>query len=131
MNQGSCLCGGITYQIQDEIGPIIYCHCQRCRKSSGSAFVTSTEILRSQFEVTAGHDLVQVYRVEGSLDRAFCQKCGSQLYSLRDATPKTMRVRMGTLDTVITKKVSSHIFVGSKASWDDILDTAPQYLERP
>ena len=26
MNQGSCLCGGITYQIQDEIGPIIENH---------------------------------------------------------------------------------------------------------
>ncbi len=31
--QGSCLCQGIRYEIKGDIGDIIQCHCQRCRKS--------------------------------------------------------------------------------------------------
>ncbi len=131
MTRGSCLCGGIHYQIHHEIGPIIYCHCQRCRKSSGSAFVTSTEILRSNFEVTQGQDLIKKFENEGKVDRFFCSHCGSQLYSQRASTPLIMRVRLGTLDDNIDTKVSSHIFVGSKAEWHDILDDAIQHQERP
>jgi hypothetical protein len=42
-----------------------------------------------------------------------------------------MRVRLGTLDTEITERVSSHIFVGSKAEWHEIQDDAIQHQERP
>jgi len=42
-----------------------------------------------------------------------------------------MRVRLGTLDTAINERVSSHIFVGSKAEWHEIQDEAIQYQERP
>ena len=35
---GSCLCGGLRYEIRGEIGDIVQCHCQRCRKANGTAF---------------------------------------------------------------------------------------------
>ena len=131
MIKGSCLCGEVQYQIQQELGPIIYCHCKRCRKSSGSAFVTSTEVLRANFKITQGSDFVKKYVNPGAVDRFFCSTCGSQLFSERAATPLTMRVRLGTIDDLITEKVQQHIFVGSKAEWHDIADDAPQYQERP
>ena len=131
MIRGSCLCGGIKYQIHHQLGPIIYCHCQRCRKSSGSAFVTSTEISRADFEVIEGQDLIKRYPNLGAVDRFFCSHCGSQLYSQRETTPLIMRVRLGTLDDRISEKVGAHIFVGSKAEWHEILDDAIQHQERP
>jgi hypothetical protein len=131
MMQGSCLCGGVKYQIHNALGPIIYCHCRRCRKSSGSAFVTSTEIDRTDFEVLHGLELIKKYPNPGAVDRFFCSHCGSQLYSQRAATPEKMRVRLGTLDDPITEKVKMHIFVGSKAEWHEIQDEATQYQERP
>jgi hypothetical protein len=45
--------------------------------------------------------------------------------------PEAIRLRVGTLDTPVSGKVSAHIFVGSKAEWFDILDDAPQFVERP
>jgi hypothetical protein len=129
--QGSCLCGAVRFQIQDGLGPIIYCHCRRCRKSSGSAFVSSTEILRKNFLVTHGKEAIKKYPNPGAVDRYFCSQCGSQLYSERATTPLIMRVRLGTIDDFIPNKVQQHIFVGSKAEWHDIADSAPQYTERP
>jgi hypothetical protein len=128
---GSCLCSGVHYKITNQLGPIVYCHCTRCQKASGSAAVNSVEILRRDFFITQGADLVQCFANEGQVNRFFCRNCGSQLFSQRDATPDNMRVRLGTLDTKIDKKVDFHIFVGSKPSWADILDNAPQYLARP
>jgi hypothetical protein len=113
------------------MGPIIYCHCTRCRKSSGSAFVTSTEIKRSSFRITQGQEFIKKFENPGAVDRFFCSECGSQLYSQREATPDVMRIRLGTIDTAFNERVSAHIFVGSKAQWSEIADDAPQYEERP
>ena len=130
MHNGSCLFGKIQYTISGNLNPIICCHCKRCRKSSGTAFVTSIPISQSDFHVTAGQDLIKTFHHEG-LDRAFCSDCGSQLFSIRASTPDIMRVRLGTMDTPVKSKISSHIFTASKAEWYDILDEAPQYAERP
>jgi hypothetical protein len=131
MIRGGCLCGKVQYQIDHGMGPIIYCHCTRCRKSSGSAFVTSTEIKRANFHITAGQELIKKFVNPGAVDRFFCSECGSQLYSQRMATPEVMRIRLGTIDTVFEERVSAHIFVGSKAPWHEIADEAIQYQERP
>lgn len=36
MIRGSCLCGGVRFEITRFIGPFELCHCSRCRKASGS-----------------------------------------------------------------------------------------------
>ena len=35
--RGSCVCGGIGYEIRPPYLFFQYCHCSRCRKLSGSA----------------------------------------------------------------------------------------------
>ncbi|MCW4628484.1 GFA family protein [Marinomonas rhodophyticola] len=63
--------------------------------------------------------------------RVFCKQCASPLYSRRSQMPELLRLRIGTLDSKIHSKPSSHIFVGSKAEWYEICDDIPQYQERP
>jgi hypothetical protein len=63
--------------------------------------------------------------------RVFCGRCGSPLFSKRDAMPELLRLRLGTLDTPVTAKPTAHIFVAEKAEWYDICDDLPQYAERP
>jgi len=35
--RGSCLCGGVRFEIDRAVGPVEFCHCTRCRKVSGSS----------------------------------------------------------------------------------------------
>jgi hypothetical protein len=35
--RGSCLCGGVYYEIRGSLGPAINCRCSMCRKVTGSA----------------------------------------------------------------------------------------------
>lgn len=128
--QGSCLCGGIHYDIHGEIGDVIQCHCQRCRKANGTAFATNAPISSTAFKITQGENLVKKFAASG-VYRWFCSECGSPLISSRDAQPELYRLRIGTLDTPLQQKPQMHIFVGSKAEWDCIADDLPQFEERP
>ena len=38
MLKGSCLCGGIAYEIVGPVGKALYCHCSMCRNYMGLHF---------------------------------------------------------------------------------------------
>jgi hypothetical protein len=130
-HQGGCLCETVRYEITGAIEKVIYCHCQRCRKASGSAFAAVAPVLQSHFVITQGQQHLKNYRTEAGVNRAFCSLCGSPIIAYRDNDPAVVRVRIGSLDTPLEEKVSAHIFVASKAEWHDIHDDALQYAERP
>ena len=58
---GSCLCDGIHYEIHGEIGEVIECHCQRCRKANGTAFATNAPIQKADFKITKGEELLKKF----------------------------------------------------------------------
>ncbi|MDP3494873.1 MAG: GFA family protein, partial [Hyphomonadaceae bacterium] len=52
MRTGGCLCGRVRYHCGDEIGPVNYCHCPDCRRSTGSAFNVGVRVPAAAFAVT-------------------------------------------------------------------------------
>ncbi|KQT36848.1 GFA family protein [Methylophilus sp. Leaf414] len=130
-HQGGCLCEAVRYEIAGTIEKVVYCHCQRCRKASGSAFAAVAPVLQTNFVITRGQQHLKNYRTEAGVNRTFCGLCGSPIIAYRENDPTVVRVRIGSLDTPLEEKVSAHIFVASKAEWHDIHDDAPQYDERP
>ena len=131
MLTGSCLCGGITYQVHTELGEIMVCHCSKCRKSNGSAFATNAPVSAQDFKLITGTEILAEFESTPGVFRVFCRNCGSPLYSRRPSMPDIIRLRIGSLDTVIKDKPVAHIFVASKAPWFEINDDLPQYDERP
>ena len=131
MLSGSCLCNGVQYEIKGELGDILQCHCQKCRKANGSAFAVNAAVSTTSLTLLKGKELLGEYESTPGVFRVFCKQCASPLYSRRPNMPELLRLRIGTLDTKIEGKPSSHIFVGSKAEWHDICDDIPQYEERP
>jgi hypothetical protein len=131
MHSGSCLCGAVRYEVHGELGPITVCHCHKCRKANGSAFSGVAPIARERLKFLSGQDALAEFESSPGVYRVFCKGCGAQLYSRRDATPETLRLRLGTLDTPIEGKPGMHIFTAYKAEWYDIPGDAPQYPERP
>jgi hypothetical protein len=131
MHKGSCLCGAVAYEVDGPLGDITYCHCSRCRKAGGAAFAAVSAVNTADFRIVKGQDALKTYRTDGGVERIFCSHCGSPLITKRATQPEIVRLRIGSLDTPVGKKVATHIFVGSKADWDDILDAAPQHMERP
>lgn len=131
MLKGSCLCNAIQYEIEGELGPTMMCHCSKCRKANGSAYAINAAVKTEQFRFIKGQELVSEFESSPGVFRSFCKQCGSPLLSRRPSQPDIVRLRIGTLDTPVDVKPLAHIFVGSKASWDEIHDDIPQYDERP
>ena len=124
---GSCLCGTIRYEIRGELGPIVLCHCVQCRKAQGSAFASNAAVRATDFAIVAGQDALAAYESSPGKKRHFCRQCGSPIISARDAVPGVVRVRIGTLDSRVETTPSAHIYVASKAAWEEIRDGLPQY----
>lgn len=130
-HRGSCLCETVHYEVRGALGELVYCHCQRCRKATGSAFIAVAPVPKANFSITQGETALKTYRSEAGVCRVFCSHCGSPIMAYRESAPDILRLRIGTLDTPLPTHVSAHIFVGSKADWHEIHDDAPQYVERP
>jgi hypothetical protein len=79
VTQGSCLCGGVRFEIRGSALRFAYCHCKSCRKSSGSAHVSNIGLPKENLRWLAGEELIQVFTDEvenPGFRRAFCRQCG-------------------------------------------------------
>jgi hypothetical protein len=125
--RGECGCGAVRYRVKDAFVYAMNCHCSRCRAATGSAFKPFGGIERKQLEVTEGEDALLVFGEE-DLNDTRCATCGSLLYSVvRDGD--YVHVALGSLVDEPTIRPTKHIYVGSKASWFEIVDELPQFEE--
>lgn len=90
---GGCNCGKVRYQIEGEPVRVGLCHCETCRKQSGSAF--SFFGIWSRANVTLSGEL-GCWRSRAGGER-FCPTCGSALFTW-DENSDEIEVKLGTLD---------------------------------
>ena len=129
MLRGSCLCGAVRYEVTGSVHDVHHCHCSMCRRSHGTAYSTFARLTASDFRFAAGADHVRVYRSSPQIERTFCDTCGGRLTIRFDGMPDAVWVSMGTLDDDPGIRAGSHMFVASKAPWEEISDALPQYRE--
>jgi hypothetical protein len=128
--RASCLCGGIQIEITGKVGPVVYCHCSRCRKASGSAFAVNAGVRRKYWRLS-GEELLREFESSPGVFRAFCSGCGSPVYSRRESEPDAYRLRLGLLEDDPGRRPLAHFWVGSKAPWFEISDDLPRFERGP
>lgn len=131
MYKGSCLCGGIRYEVTGELSDFGYCHCASCQKASGTAHAANAGVDRTQFKLDDPSGYLREFKSSPEKYRAFCSNCGSPLYARVTSRSGTIRIRLGTLDTPFEKKPKAHTFVSEMSSWDliDGYDEIPKFDE--
>ncbi len=129
--KGSCLCGGVAFEISGKPGPIGQCHCSKCRKVSGTDGNAVFYARAEQLNWLRGEELIRIFQVpNGNGWRStFCSVCGSPAPQMDNAA-RSYFVPAGLMDDDTGHRgYAAHIFVGSKAPWSMILDGAPKYVE--
>jgi hypothetical protein len=61
MIKGSCLCGGVKFEIRGSKGPFELCHCNRCRKATGSAFAAGLRVRGEDLRIVQGQELIKTF----------------------------------------------------------------------
>jgi len=134
MHRGSCLCRGIRFEIDVAVGPFELCHCPRCRKVSGSAFVAGLGVRTRSFRMISGSDLVRTYEAPlreypPPYRTDFCGRCGSPVPN-PPSDAEWFEIPAGLLDDDPILRPDKHIFVECKSDWFVISDALPQLTMR-
>jgi hypothetical protein len=129
---GSCLCGGVTYEVRPPILRFAHCHCSRCRKATGSGHATNLYVDPARFEWTSGGNSIVRYDLPSarSFATTFCRHCGSPLPH-HTRSGREVVVPAGSLDQVPEQAPQAHIFWDSRVPWSCTSDDVPRYAELP
>jgi len=128
---GKCLCDAIAYKIDGEIGPIVNCHCSKCRRWHGSAFRTRAAVESKKFHWLRGEEHLSKYHSSDRIIKTFCSICGSNLISILEDNPDYIGLPIDALEQDPGNRPIMNIFVGSKAPWYEITDGLAQYDQWP
>jgi hypothetical protein len=131
--RGSCLCGGVRFEVELPFRRANHCHCSFCRKHSGTFGLTQARVPSHRFRLLEGEELIRAYEPEGGTARkAFCSTCGSSLFGGQWPEGDEVSVRLGALDDDPGIRPQYHSFVDSRAVWDELPDDGlPRYPQRP
>ncbi|MFC3852062.1 GFA family protein [Salinispirillum marinum] len=127
---GSCLCGTARFEIHGEFDSFFLCHCKHCQKDTGSAHAANLFSRAAQLVWQSGADAVTSFTLPGTRHtKCFCSLCGSALPNTQ--IPGLLVVPAGCLDTEMGMPPKAHIFLSSKAAWEDGLENVPRFDKLP
>ena len=122
---GSCLCGVVRFEIEGEFERFYLCHCEYCRKDTGSAHAANLFSSSAALKWISGEELVKEFSLPSTRhSRCFCGTCGSAL-PITQMNGKLLVIPAGSLNSGVVIRPNAHIFVSSRASWDHELEKVP------
>jgi len=124
---GGCLCGAVRYETTAEPVNQRICHCRICQKAIGAAF--NARVLMRITDVAISGPIGTFHSSE-ALERGFCQRCGSTVFSRRTSAG-IMGLTVGSLDDPSVFAPDMHFWTSSKQPWLKITDGLPQHPEGP
>jgi hypothetical protein len=130
-HSGSCLCATVRFEIEGDFERFYLCHCEHCRKDTGSAHAANLFTTRAALKWLSGQQQVTQFTLSSTRhSRSFCSLCGSALPMLQ-MNGTLLVVPAGSLDSDVPIRPDAHIFAASKASWDHSLEDVPSIERSP
>ncbi len=129
---GSCLCGAVKYEVCGETKRFYHCHCQRCRKATGTGHASNLLLSpHTCITWTEGEDKLQRFKVPEAerFFNCFCKHCGSPMPRVVPEIDAVL-IPAGSLDSEPPISPQGHIFWDSRAEWS-CADALPVFAEYP
>jgi hypothetical protein len=128
---GGCQCGAIRYEVKGEPAFAAICHCDDCRRSSGTAFATNVFVKADDLAVVKGQTKAFAHpTASGStMTREFCPDCGSPLFGHSSAGSGMRAVRVGSLDDASFVKPGVEVWTMRKLPFVHLLEDT-QHFEK-
>ena len=122
---GSCLCGAVRFKVHGEFERFYLCHCEYCRKDTGSAHAANLFSSTARLEWVSGESRTTLFNLPSTRHtRCFCSICGSALPNMQ-MDGGLLVVPAGSLNSEIQLRPDAHLFIASKAGWDEALEKVP------
>jgi hypothetical protein len=117
MKTGSCLCGGVAFEVERFTRDVLACHCTQCRKQTGH-FAAFTKA-RDQDITFIRSEPLKWYKASDFASRGFCSACGSVMFWREDQADSTS-IAAGCLDGATEMKIEGHIYCANAGDYYEI-----------
>jgi hypothetical protein len=128
-HSGSCFCGSVRFTVTEPFRNLCFCHCESCRRSTGSAFVAWGTANKESFRVLSGE--ISLHRSSTLVERGFCSACGTTLTYRHERRANDIDFTLVSLDAPENVEPQMHIWVQDKLPWVQIDDGRPQFQTVP
>jgi hypothetical protein len=126
---GSCLCGGVKYEVDANPDALRACHCTSCKQLSGGGATVNFPASPSAIRIVEGNELLQGFTPEGGSTKTFCRNCGTNLFGGGWPDSERCSVRVPNISEPLDAQVVAHLFVRSAAPWETLPDDGARRFE--
>ena len=127
--EGSCLCGGVRFELTGEFEPRSFCHCASCKRISGGVGTANGWARSDSIRIVAGQELLHTYQPEEGSAKTFCSVCGSNLFGAGWPESEIASVRLPAIDTPFEGHPSQHTYTRSVADWETLPEDGLERFE--
>lgn len=128
--KGKCLCGKIEVEVTGKISNLYQCHCTLCQKATGTSSCSSMITNINNVKWLNGQEKIKSFTKKNGFRTDFCSVCGSPVPNKMNIG-EYMWIPAGILEGDVDRKIVSHIFTESKASWDKKSNNCKSHLGGP
>ena len=130
---GGCLCGAVKFEFdKPNLISAHHCHCIDCQKSTGSGKATVLVLPSNAIKMEGELKFHTTTTASGrSMNRGFCDECGSPVLSFIEEMPGMKFVRAGSLDDSSWLMIDSNFFSSSAHAWSPIDEDIPSFTHNP
>ncbi|MCH7881533.1 MAG: GFA family protein [Proteobacteria bacterium] len=126
---GHCYCGAVKFEASGKPIWVGHCHCESCRRASGSV-MTSSATYRLDKVVFTG-TMPTRFPTNDGVVRSFCGQCGSPVAYESTEQENQIDLHLGLFDDLEQIKPQNHTFDAEKASWLQADEHLPRIRGRP
>ncbi|MCB0348040.1 MAG: GFA family protein [Bdellovibrionales bacterium] len=121
----------MSFEVHGDFENFFLCHCKHCQKDTGSAFAANLFSTTASLNWKSGENLVKAFNLPNTRHvKSFCSDCGSAVPNIQMGG-KLLVVPAGSIDNNVSIKPEAHIFISSKAEWENDLDSLVKFEGLP
>lgn len=125
MSTGGCACGAVRYQVNGPLRPVVNCHCEPCRRSTGHFMAaTAAAVDDVAFDADAG---LRWFQRTPTVKYGFCGDCGSTLFWKAADSPSVMSITAGSVDMPTGLTTDSALFVSEAGDYHTLDQSITSY----
>ena len=124
--RGACLCTAVRFQVPLPANWVAHCHCTRCQRAHGAAFVTWVSVRAEQAEISDEAGALRWYSNPEGGERGFCSHCGSPLFFRAAAWPGELHVARAAFIDELAQQPQVHGYYNTHVAWVQLGDDLPR-----
>lgn len=123
---GACLCGNIAFTMRFPSNWVAHCHCTRCQRAHGAAFVTWVGVAEEQVSIEDPKASLRWFDAGAGGSRAFCSACGSSLFFKGAAWPGELHIARALFNQSVDRAPQMHAYYDTHVAWFEVADNLPR-----